>query len=138
MFTTIMYMVFGIQFIITVYLFLRNRKSLKSMPLYEHIYSRISPMWLLLPLAICSLACILFSVCTIHVYSPMVLSLILLPLLNIHIACEPCILRKYVSVSDMRDDMFRSMIALGIRSRVLILLTVSNLILMFYAFVNSL
>ena len=137
MFTTIMYMVFGIQFIITVYLFLRNRKSLKSMPLYEHIHSRISPMWLLLPLAICSLACILFSVCTIYVYSPMELSLILLPLLNIHIACVPSILRQVGKVEDMRDSTFRSMIGLGVRSRVLILAAVSNLILTFYSFMQD-
>ena len=94
-------------------------------------------MWVLLPLVICSLACILFAVYTRYLYSPVVLSLILLPLLNIHIACEPSILRKVVKVEDMRDSKFRSMIAHGVRSRVLILATVSNLILMFYAFMQE-
>ena len=137
MFSTIMYIVFGIQFIISGYLFLRNRKRLKSMHLYKEIYSRISPMWLLPPLAICSLACVLFALYTRYVYSPIVLSLILLPLLNIHIACEPSILRQVVKVDDMRDSTFRSMIAYGVRSRVLILATVSNLILTFYAFMQD-
>lgn len=94
-------------------------------------------MWLLLPLAICSLACVLFALYTRYVYSPIVLSLILLPLLNIHIACEPSILRQVVKVDDMRDSTFRSMIAYGVRSRVLILATVSNLILTFYAFMQD-
>lgn len=138
MFATVMYIVFGMQLIVSGYLFLRNRKIMKDIGLYKEICSRMSPIWLLLPLTICSLVCIILGVYTRYMYSSIVLSLISIPLLNIHIACEPCILRKYVSVSDMRDDMFRSMIALGIRSRVLILLTVSNLILMFYAFVNSL
>lgn len=138
MFATIMYIVFGIQFIVSGYLLLRNRTKMKNMYLYKDIYSRMSPMWLLLPLSICSLVCMILGVYTRYMYSPIFLSLILIPLLNVHIVCEPCILRKVVTVADMRDNTFRSIIRLGIRSRVLILVTVSNLILMFYSFVNSL
>ena len=137
MFINIMYILFGIQFVITVSLFLRNRKRLKNMDLYEKIHSRISPMWFLLPLAICSLTCVFFAVYTRYVYSPIVLSLILLPLLNIHVSCEPSVLRQVVKVDEMRDNMFRSMIALGVRSRILMLATVSNLVLMFYAFIHG-
>ena len=71
-------------------------------------------------------------------YSAIMLSLILIPLMNIHVACEPCILRKVVTVTDMRDNAFRRIIALGIRSRLFILVTVSNLMLMFYSFINGL
>lgn len=137
-FASVMYIVFGIQFIVSGYLFLRNHMRMKKMNLYEEIYSRMSPIWLLLPLIICSLVCVVLGMYTRYMYSPIILSLILIPLLNIHVACEPCILRKHVTVADMRDTTFRSIIALGIRSRVLILATVSNLILMFYAFINSL
>lgn len=138
MFATIMYIVFGIQFIVSGYLLLRNRTKMKNMYLYKDIYSRMSPMWLLLPLSICSLVCMILGVYTRYMYSPIFLSLILIPLLNVHIVCEPCILRKVVTVADMRDNTFRRIITLGIRSRVLILVTVSNLILMFYSFINSL
>ena len=138
MFATIMYIVFGIQFIVSGYLLLRNRAKMKNMYLYKDIYSRMSPMWLLLPLSICSLVCMILGVYTRYMYSPIFLSLILIPLLNVHIVCEPCILRKVVTVADMRDNTFRRIITLGIRSRVLILVTVSNLILMFYSFINSL
>lgn len=138
MFATIMYIVFGIQFIVSGYLLLRNRTKMKNMYLYKDIYSRMSPMWLLLPLSICLLVCMILGVYTRYMYSPIFLSLILIPLLNVHIVCEPCILRKVVTVADMRDNTFRRIITLGIRSRVLILVTVSNLILMFYSFINSL
>ena len=138
MFATVMYIVFGIQFIVSGYLFLRNRKIMKDMNLYKEIYSRMSPIWLLLPLTICSLVCMILGVYTRYMYSPIFISLILIPLLNVHVVCEPCILRKVVTVADMRDKTFRRIITLGIRSRVLILVTVSNLILMFYSFINSL
>ena len=46
MFATIMYIVFGIQFIVSGYLLLRNRTKMKNMSLYKDIYSRMSPMWL--------------------------------------------------------------------------------------------
>ncbi len=138
MFATVMYIVFGIQFIVSGYLFLRNRKIMKEMNLYKEIYSRMSPIWLLLPLTICSLVCMILGVYTRYMYSPIFISLILIPFLNVHVVCEPCILRKVVTVADMRDNTFRRIITLGIRSRALILVTVSNLILMFYSFINSL
>ena len=138
MFATVMYIVFGIQFIVSGYLFLRNRKIMKDMNLYKEIYSRMSPIWLLLPLTICSLVCMIMGLYTRYMYSPIFISLILIPLLNVHVVCEPCILRKVVTVADMRDNTFRRIITLGIRSRALILVTVSNLILMFYSFINSL
>lgn len=138
MFATIMYIVFGFQFIVSGYLLLRNRTKMKNMYLYKDIYSRMSPMWLLLPLTICLLVCIILGVYTMYMYTPIFLSLILIPLLNVHIVCEPFILRKVVTVADMRDNTFRRIIALGIRSRLLILVTVSNLMLMFYSFINSL
>ena len=138
MFATIMYIVFGFQFIVSGYLLLRNHTKMKNMYLYKDIYSRMSPMWLLLPLTICLLVCIILGVYTMYMYTPIFLSLILIPLLNVHIVCEPCILRKVVTVADMRDNTFRRIIALGIRSRLLILVTVSNLMLMFYSFINSL
>ena len=138
MFAIVMYIVFGIQFIVSGYLFLRNRKIMKNMNLYKEIYSRMSPIWLLLPLTICSLVCVILGMYTRYMYSAIMLSLILIPLMNIHVACEPCIFRKVVTVTDMRDNSFRRIIALGIRSRLFILVTVSNLMLMFYSFINGL
>lgn len=136
MFANIIYCVFGLQFIITGCLFLRNWKKLKNIRLYKEITTKINWQWYLVPLTICTISCVLLAIFTRYTYSPIVLSMVLLPLLYIHLVSDPLILRGYVGIREMRENTFRGIIVLGIRSRVLLLFTVGNFILMYYTFLN--
>lgn len=136
MFTYIIYCVFGFQFIIAGCLFLRNWKTLKNIRLYKAITTKINWPWYLLPLTICIISCVLLAIFTRYTYSPIVLSAMLLPFFYIHLVCDPIILRMSVGIKEMRENSFRDIMVLGNRSRVLLLLTVGNFILMYYTFLN--
>lgn len=136
MFTNIIYCVFGFQFIIAGCLFLRNWLKLKNIRLYKEITTKINWLWYLVPLIICTISCMILAIFTRYTYSPIVLSTVLLPLLYIHLVCDPLVLRGCVGIKEMRENSFRDIIVHGIRSRFLLLLAVANFILMYYTFLN--
>lgn len=125
----------GLQLIFCAGLFIRNRRKLKSLPLYNEIRSRISIIWHLLPISLCCGVCILCTLYARYMYSSVLLCLILLPFFWIHLVNEPMMLRRAVTQVDMRDESFRNVITLAVRSRILLMAMTVNLFLTWYVFI---
>ena len=137
MFETIMYIVFGLQFMLAACLFIHNRMVLRRISLYQEVKSRISMFWYLLPLSLCCIACILCAAFNGYVYSCVLIVSILFPFMCTHVANEPVIFKRAVSGEDTIDASYRRTMSLGVRSRVLLGAVTTNLLLMYYVFINS-
>ena len=137
MFETIMYIVFGLQFMLAACLFIHNRRKLKAVPLYNEIRSRISLIWHLLPISLCCGVCLLCTLYTRYMYSSILLCLLLLPFFWIHLTNEPIVLRWSVTEAEIQEISFRNVMASGRRSRVLLMAVTANLLLMWNVFICS-
>ena len=132
-----LYFIFGLQFIICTIFFIRTCKLLKNISLYQDLRSRISKMWYFLPPVICILTCILSAYLTEYIFTSILLWSIISPLMSIHFLNEPFVLKNVSTPEHFRDAAYRRVIALGIRSRILVIGVTVNLLLMSYVFINS-
>lgn len=132
-----LYFIFGLQFIICTIFFIRTCKLLKNISLYQDLRSRISKMWYFLPPVICILTCILSAYLTEYIFTSILLWSIISPLMSIHFLNEPFVLKNVSTLEHFRDAAYRRVIALGIRSRILVIGVTVNLLLMSYVFINS-
>lgn len=135
MFETIMYIVFGLQFMLAACFFVHNRRKLKAVPLYNEIRSRISLIWHLLPISMCCGVCLLCTIYARYMYSSVLLCLLLLPFFWIHLANEPIVLRRSVTEAEIQYGSFRNVMLLGGRSRVLLMAVTANLLLLWNVFI---
>ena len=128
-------LVFGLQLLLCAGLFIRNRRILKAVPLYNEIRSRISLIWHLLPISMCCGVCLLCTLYARYMYSSVLLCLLLLPFFWIHLANEPIVLRRSATEAEIQDGSFRNVMLLGGRSRVLLMAVTANLLLLWNVFI---
>ena len=131
MFTTVLSIVFGLQFVISLLLFIRNARSIRKIPFYVDIQERMSRRLRLTPVLIAALIGIAVSYMTEYHVTTMVMVMILLPVLHHHWIVSPLAVRSVVDI-DARDDNFRKVISKGVRSRILMVCICMNMFLTYY------
>lgn len=132
MFTTVLSIVFGFQFVISLLLFIRNARSIRKIPLYVDIQERMSRRLRLTPVLIAALIGIAVSSMTEYHVTIMVMVMILLPVLHHHWIVSPLAVRSVVNTDDAIDDNFRKVISKGVRSRILMVCICMNMFLTYY------
>lgn len=131
MFTTVLSIVFGFQFVISLLLFIRNARSIRKIPFYVDIQERMLRRLRLTPVLIAALIGISVSYMTEYHVTTMVMVMILLPVLHHHWIVSPLAVRSVVDI-DARDDNFRKVISKGVRSRILMVCICMNMFLTYY------
>ncbi len=132
MFTTVLSIVFGFQFVISLLLFIRNARSIRKIPFYVDIQERMSRRLRLTPVLIAALIGIAVSYMTEYHVTTMVMVMILLPVLHHHWIVSPLAVRSVVDIDDAKDDNFRKVISKGVRSRILMVCICMNMFLTYY------
>lgn len=132
MFTTVLSIVFGFQFVISLLLFIRNARSIRKIPLYVDIQERMSRRLRLTPVLIAALIGIAVSYMTEYHVTTTVMVMILLPVLHHHWIVSPLAVRSIVDIDDARDEKFRKVISKGVRSRILMVCICMNMFLTYY------
>lgn len=132
-----LYFIFGLQFIICTCFFIRTWAQMKNISLYQDLQSRITKILYVLPPIACILICILFACFTRYFYTTVLLSAIILPFISIHILNEPLVLKRVSTPEHLGNSSYRRVEVLGIRSRILTIGAIANLLLMSYALING-
>ena len=132
MFTTVLSIVFGFQFVISLLLFIRNARSIRKISHYVDIQERMSRGLRLTPVLIAALTGIAVSFMTGYHVTTMVMVMILLPVLHHHWIISPLAVRSVVDIDDMGDEKIRNMISKGVRSRILTVCICMNLFMTYY------
>lgn len=133
-FPDVMFYIFQGHLIVSLYLFVYAKMALKKIPLYNDIQSRISSGFLLIPLYLFVAVALVCDY--IHINSPIILSVIILPMAIVHMFNEPAVLKRYVSTEDMRDSSCRRIFSLAKRVRIYLMASILYLSLSYYAFLN--
>ena len=136
MFTIVISLVFGFQFVISLSLFIRNAKSIRKIPLFVDVHGRMSRRMRLMPVLIAAFIGIAAAFMTEYHLTSMVMSMILIPVLHHHWIASPLAVRSVSDIDDMRDEKFKKVISKGVRSRFLTVCICVNLFLTYYTLFN--
>lgn len=136
MHTTLISMVFGFQFMISLLIFIRNARSIRKIPLHMDVRRRMSSPLRLIPVVVTALVGITVACVTEYHVSSMVMTMILLPILHNHWMVSPLAVRSVSEMEDVRNGTFRKVMSMGNRSRILTICICLNLFLTYYALYN--
>ena len=136
MFTAVVSLVFGFQFVISLLLFIRNAKSIRKIPLFVDVRGRMSRRMRLMPVLIAALIGIAVASMTEYHVTSMLMAMILLPVLHHHWIVSPLAVRSVADIEDMRNETFKKVISKGVRSRILTICICVNLFLTYYTLFN--
>lgn len=136
MHTTLISMVFGFQFMISLLIFIRNVRSIRKMPLHMDVRRRMSSPLRLIPVVVTALVGVTVACVTEYHVSSMVMTMILLPILHNHWMVSPLAVRSVSEMEDVRNGTFRKVMSMGNRSRILTICICLNLFLTYYALFN--
>lgn len=136
MFEFVVYVIFGIQLVISTILFFRNRYKVFEIPLFSEINCRQPFWWYVFPFIVSVSLCLAGIVLTGYLYSMILLSLIMFTIFCFHLSLDPLVVKKLSNKNDMRDPSYRRIISYGIRNRIFLLGIFANLALMFYSHIN--
>lgn len=134
----ILFVFCGLQLSYALMIFYRNRKGLIKIAIYHEISNRYPLSLYILPLVCISLIALIvayfthYEICTLMGY------LLLLPLIMTHWTIDPFCIHSVCSRKDMRNPAFRTILAKGLRSRVLTVYIIVNFILMEFSTLNCL
>lgn len=135
-FAEVAYFVFGVQLVASIWLFIRNRRAIRKMPLHRELATRLHPASFALPVAAALAVGAALVGLTGLLATSCLIAACLLTVFVLQWTLSPLLLKHVSTDADMRNESMREVISKGVRSRVFSIGICVNLLMMFYAFFN--